>query len=1061
MLRVGWAFVALGCLIANRSAAQGPLKAVLETQIPDPGDTFSGDVGAAVAVSRDGRWAAVGAPSPGRTAVRGEAFDGGHGAVFVFRREAGEWQRQALLLPHLPEDGHEFGSALAFDATGTRLAVGAPLEDGASGRDSGVYFVFRREADDRWVEEARRVARRPRGGARVGRSLALSGDGARMLVGSRGAVLVAERSGDEWTETQQLVSPRGLGTGHFGLAMAIDEAGGRALLSDQEAETDVLVVRVFERDADSGAWELGTTLTPGSGGSYGGAALSADGSRALVRFSGEGLRVPKVHVWSRDAAGAWSFEDTLEIPLVEPSSYSESFVVDANGTRALVSGSGVSGASSSIGGAAFLYVRSGSGLWNLQSTLEPTMTPAHASFGTSVAMDDAGAYVFVGAPGEDGVDRGSGAVHIFERSEDVWGPSERLSGTSGFDDFDPAELSASADGTRLLVGLETPADGSSSVAAQVYVREASGAWSVEATFDEPSRGVMLSKSLAISGEGTVIAISFYDGDLDTDDEVHIYRRSGGRWTREAIVRSDLADPRARFYGGELSLSADGSTLVVAAEGTDEGALFGVGVVFVYERSEDEWTRTALLRPSDGMANERFGSDVSLSATGDVLLIGASGRMVGPFSDRGTAYVFRRDATSSGWSEETRLELEGSGLRSDRDYFFGEELDLSEDGTRAVVKGWTVVRFFERDAALGWAEAAAFDNSANRGPAVLSGDGRRALVGRVLPDARLEAPVEARLYARDTAGLWTRAGAVRGRPRLGTSVGWYATLSADGARAFVSSSLDLRLEPPGPTILVLSLEVGAADGDACVGDDDCTTFFCDAGVCAAQLTEGDTCSDGRSCESGFCVDGVCCRSGCDRVCEACAEPGSEGRCILISGEPRGSRSCASDGSTCGGFCGGLARQDCRFPEVGNPCGEASCEAGVASVEGSCDGFGVCLPAPLTTCAPYICEADAPVCRIACARQSDCVDGFMCRAAQCLPPLPQDMGVPDMGPTDMGTRGDLGTPDLGSSRDMNAMPPADAGVTDEGGGGCAAAGVPTAWLAGLLAVWRWRRSSLVAA
>ena len=62
------------------------------------------------------------------------------------------------------------------------------------------------------------------------------------------------------------------------------------------------------------------------------------------------------------------------------------------------------------------------------------------------------------------------------------------------------------------------------------------------------------------------------------------------------------------------------TLVVAgATGAQPGGLYAAGTAYVFEYDGSQWNETAILRASDEVANEEFGSCVAL--LGDLALLG--------------------------------------------------------------------------------------------------------------------------------------------------------------------------------------------------------------------------------------------------------------------------------------------------------------------------------------------------------------------------------------------------------------------------------------------------------
>jgi hypothetical protein len=133
------------------------------------------DFGRAVAL--DGNYLAVGAPDAN-----------GFGAVSVFQaasQNSLSWQHIDFLEPSDPDDGEEFGRAVAMD--GGRIVVGAPLWDGIANdrADQGRAFVFDRVGSD-YILRARltadgglpsvEAANEGKAGDHFGLSVALSGN---------------------------------------------------------------------------------------------------------------------------------------------------------------------------------------------------------------------------------------------------------------------------------------------------------------------------------------------------------------------------------------------------------------------------------------------------------------------------------------------------------------------------------------------------------------------------------------------------------------------------------------------------------------------------------------------------------------------------------------------------------------------------------------------------------------------------------------------------------------------------------------------------------------------
>ena len=306
--------------------------------------------GSAVAISADGRTLAVGAPpEAGALGVvcapvpadeacaeaqqSNTARDAG--AVYVYARGDQGWVPQAYIKAPNAGARDRFGTALALSADGSVLAVGAPFEEGsATGvcvpseeacvaamadnsrlstgiglRGAGAAYVFERTGET-WA--ARAYIKSEEGadlGAEFGGALALSPDGAMLLVGgsrsvlrvfneereaddefSTGAVHVYVREQEGWAGRQAIY---GLQTHErFGRVLALSANGLRLAVSAHEAFPQGQGVRpvlgtvfLFERATLDESWVfsgfgmVSTTFDDRFGDAL---ALSADGDTLAI-----------------------------------------------------------------------------------------------------------------------------------------------------------------------------------------------------------------------------------------------------------------------------------------------------------------------------------------------------------------------------------------------------------------------------------------------------------------------------------------------------------------------------------------------------------------------------------------------------------------------------------------------------------------------------------------------------------------------------------------------------------------------------------------------------------
>lgn len=177
--------------------------------------------------------------------------------------------------------------------------------------------------------------------------------------------------------------------------------------------------------------------------------------------------------------------------------------------------------------------------------------------------------------------------------------------------------------------------------------------------------------------------------------------SGTLWNAIGYVKASNTEASDAF-GSAISLSADGTTLAVAAYGED-GASPGIngnqndnsapssGAVYVFARIDDDWQQQAYLKASNVEKQDLFGFNlnISLSANGNTLVVGASGEQsaaTGINGDgnsnaagrSGAAYVFTRSKAT--WEQQAYIKA----INTDEVDRFGDSVSLSGDGTTLAV-----------------------------------------------------------------------------------------------------------------------------------------------------------------------------------------------------------------------------------------------------------------------------------------------------------------------------------------------------------------------------------------
>lgn len=280
--------------------------------------------------------------------------------------------------------------------------------------------------------------------------------------------------------------------------------------------------------------------------------------------------------------------------------------VAVSGDTAIVGAPVAASGSPNNNGAAYIYVRNGSG-WSLQQRLFASDSPAddRDGFGLSVAIS--GETAIVGSPrrGDQNDEAGYGAVYIFARNGATWTLQKKLS------------------------PIDTPLA------------------ECESEFG---------RSVAISGDTVLISTGGCIESGDNESVVHVFVRTGAAWAPQTMLLSPSV-PNDDFFGTSVALQGD--MAIVGDPGDSTGTRPETASVFY--RCGTVWTRQQTLSASDGASAERsFGASVAIS--GNSVIIGAKDDRLGTANRiQGSAYVFTSDGTT--WTEQQKLTQDDGSLSS--------------------------------------------------------------------------------------------------------------------------------------------------------------------------------------------------------------------------------------------------------------------------------------------------------------------------------------------------------------------------------------------------------------
>lgn len=370
-------------------------------------------------------------------------------------------------------------------------------------------------------------------------------------------------------------------------------------------------------------------------------------------------------------------------------------------------------------GAVYVFVRDGA-TWTRQAYLKAPMTGDDDRFGWRIALSADGATLAVATLWADG---DSGAVHVFERTDQQWSHRAlvKASNANSGDSFG-SSVALSADGDILAVGASgedsagSPDDNSRAGAGAVYVfRRAGDAWEQRA-YVKPNvtdAGDEFGSSVALSGDGATLAVGVtnedgaatagpHDNSASNAGAVYVftYDPQSETWPQQALIKADNAEADDLF-GWSVALSFDGDRLAVGAPWEDSAAT-GVargaaldnsaltsGAVYMFVRDDGIWSQSAYIKASNTGAGDSFGWSVALSTDGNTLAVGASGEsssalgVGGAQTDdsatrSGAVYLF--DYASGVWSQVSYVKPANPAPFGE----FGNHIALSTDASTLAV-----------------------------------------------------------------------------------------------------------------------------------------------------------------------------------------------------------------------------------------------------------------------------------------------------------------------------------------------------------------------------------------
>jgi len=295
--------------------------------------------------------------------------------------------------------------------------------------------------------------------------------------------------------------------------------------------------------------------------------------------------------------------------------------------------------------------------------------------GSSVSLSADGNIVAIGAYYNDGNGSNSGHTRVFQWNGNAWVQLGADINGENYNDYSGYSVSLSSDGHTLATGaINNDGNGNNAGQVRIFSWETDTWVQKGSDIDGEAANDNSGYSVSLSSDGNTVAIGApeNDGANGTNSgQVRIYEWDNTSWNK---IGSDIdGDAQDDKFGTDVSISSDGSIFAASAPFNDsDGNNAGIIKVFTWEVSD--WTSIGSYIGGEAI-NDQL-SQVGLSSGGDTLVAGAK-LNDGNGSSSGNVRFFTW--SGNGWIQ---LYTDINGENS-WDYS-GCDLSVSADGTMVAI-----------------------------------------------------------------------------------------------------------------------------------------------------------------------------------------------------------------------------------------------------------------------------------------------------------------------------------------------------------------------------------------
>ena len=307
---------------------------------------------------------------------------------------------------------------------------------------------------------------------------------------------------------------------------------------------------------------------------------------------------------------------------------------------------------------------------------------------SSVAMNQVGDRIMVGAPYNDESGMNAGHVRVFQEVNGVWVQiGQNLNGQAAGDQSGMS-IDMDGSGTRLIIGAPFNDNGSAAAGgstntnaghARIY-QEVDGSWTqlgedLEGDASEDQFGT--SVAMSTDGKRVIIGAPYNDENGNDAGHVRVYEETNGSWIQ--VGTNILGEAPNDWSGFSVDINSNGERIIIGApynSNIESGGLYS-GHARIYQQGGVDGSWIQVGNDIDGEnAEDWSGYNVAMNSNGQRVVIGAPYNQDVAYS-AGHARVYQE---MDGLWTQMGQDLDGKDSYDNA----GTSVDISSDGTRVVV-----------------------------------------------------------------------------------------------------------------------------------------------------------------------------------------------------------------------------------------------------------------------------------------------------------------------------------------------------------------------------------------